>query len=300
MSENSLNKIDFEKLLQETAKLPLVHIDRKEFLESELKKYCDAETIELAIEKNPAYAKIPKETINKIADSCINYETIKVSALSFASGIPGGFTLVATIPADIVNYYAHVMRIIQKLAYLYGWQSLIEDEGQIDDETSQILTLFTGVMFGVKGATSVVTKMSALMAKNVEKKIAEKALTKGVIYPIVKKVSAVLGVKMTKEIFAKGVSKVIPVIGGIVSGGITFASYMPMSFAFKDYLAGLDLANPDYYERENDNSEKIIDVDFSDVEIKDIDFLDEEKDDTGISDDFNNEKAELEELGENN
>lgn len=33
-----------------------------------------------------------------------------------------------------------------------------------------------------------------------------------------------IGVKVTKDSFAKGVSKVIPVVGGVVSGGLTFAS----------------------------------------------------------------------------
>ena len=33
---------------------------------------------------------------------------------------------------------------------------------------------------------------------------------------------------MTKTTFAKGVSKVVPLIGGVVSGGITFATMPPM------------------------------------------------------------------------
>ncbi len=52
---------------------------------------------------------------------------------------------------------------------------------------------------------------------------------------------------MTKDIFAKGVSKVIPFIGGVISGGITLATYAPMCLKLKDYLAGLEVANPDTY-----------------------------------------------------
>ena len=271
MSENTSKIIDFEKLLKETAKLPLVNINREEFLRNELKKYCDDETIKTAIENNPAYAKISKKTIDKIADGCINFETLKVSSISFVSGIPGGFALAAAIPADIVNYYAHVIRIIQMLAYLYGWQSLIEVEGQMDSETSQLLTLFTGVMFGVQGATKVVTKLSSSMAQRIGKTLTTKALTKGTIYPIVKKIATILGVRMTKEVFAKGVSKIIPILGGLVSGGITFLSFMPMSFKFKEYLAGLDLASVEYYNNKKEDDE-IIDVDFSDIEIKEPEY----------------------------
>lgn len=239
-----------------------------------LKKYCTDDVIKAAIEYNPAYAGISADIINKIADSCINYETLKVSSISFASGLPGGFAIAATIPADLTQYYAHILRIMQKLTYLYGWQNLIGNKEQIDDETSQLLTLFTGVMFGVKGATSVVTKLSASMAQRISKTLASKALTKGVIYPIVKKVATILGVKMTKEILAKSVSKIIPVAGGVISGGITFISYRPMSVKFKKYLSGLDLANVDYYndlrKRQSNGYEQpeIIDVDFSDIEIE--------------------------------
>lgn len=255
MSEQTAKKVDFEKVLQTSVSLPLVYIDRTDFLQRELSKYCSAEIIEVAIEYNPAYAGISEEIINKIADSCINYETLKVSSISFASGIPGGFAMAATVPADLTQYYAHVLRIIQKLAYLYGWQSLIGAKGQLDDETSQLLTLFTGVMFGVKGTTSAVTKLSASMAQKVSKTLASKPLTKGVIYPIVKKVATILGVKMTREVFAKGVSKIIPVAGGVISGGLTFVSYKPMAVRFKKYLAGLVLASVDYY---NNSKEKTI------------------------------------------
>jgi hypothetical protein len=270
MGNKKFRSIDFEKLLQASASLPFVHIDRAEFLRNELKKYCDDYTIELAVKNNPAYAKIPAQVIDKIADGCIKYETLKVSTLSFTAGLPGGLTMFAAVPADLAQYYAHVLRVIQKLAYLYGWENLINKKGKMDDETSQLLTLFTGVMFGVKGATTVVTKISQSMAEKVGQSLAGKALTNGVIYPIVKKVAQVLGFKISKEIFAKGVSKLIPILGGAVSGGITFASFRPMSRRFKDYLSGLDIAKAEYYENNNVNNKEYIDVDFSDIDIDDI------------------------------
>lgn len=271
MDKKEVKQIDFNKLLQSSLKLPLVHIDRDEFLEKELSKYCDSKIVKIAVENNPAYAGISSKIIDHIAKSSINYETLKVSTISFAAGIPGGFTMAASIPADITQYYAHILRIIQKLAYIYGWQSLIEKDKTIDDETSQILTLFTGVMFGVKGATSVVTKISGSIAQKVGKTLSQKALTKGVIYPIVKKTATMIGVKMTKDIFAKSVSKVIPVVGGVVSGGITFASYKPMSVKFKKYLEKLDLANKEYYEKMQKNASifedpiEFIDIDYSEI-----------------------------------
>lgn len=52
---------------------------------------------------------------------------------------------------------------------------------------------------------------------------------------------------MTKDVFAKGVSKVIPIIGGVISGGVTLATYAPMCLKLKDYLVGLEVADPNTY-----------------------------------------------------
>lgn len=52
-------------------------------------------------------------------------------------------------------------------------------------------------------------------------------MTKTVIYPIVKQVAKWIGVKLTKESFAKGLGKVIPIIGAAISGGLTYATFKP-------------------------------------------------------------------------
>lgn len=244
MSENNT----FELALKTASTLPMVHIDRETFLHKELIKYYPKEQVEIAIKNNPAYAGIPVSIINKIAKNCINYETNKVSSISFVAGLPGGFAMAGTIPADVAQYFGHVLRILQKLVYLYGWEELICDDGKFDDETTNMITLFVGVMFGVSGAATTITKLSASAAQRASKSIANKALTKGTIYPIVKKIAQVLGVKMTKDTFAKGVSKIIPVIGGVASGGLTYTTYKPMAYRLKKHLETLKWCDTSYYE----------------------------------------------------
>ena len=243
MNDNNI----FEQVLATASSLPMVHIDRKKFLLKELIKFYPKEKVDIAIQNNPAYAGIDISTIDKIANSCINYETNKVSSISFAAGIPGGFAMAGTIPADITQYFAHILRILQKLIYLYGWEEILPEDGSIDDDTSNIITLFVGVMFGVNGAASTITKISASAAQKASKNIAAKALTKGTLYPIVKKIAQALGVKMTKDIFARGVSKAIPIIGGIASGGLTYITYKPMAYKLKKYLETLKWCDVNYY-----------------------------------------------------
>lgn len=253
-----MEKIEFDTLLVEASRLPIVRIDRELFLRKELRDRYSNEVVELAIEHNPAYAGIKVEDINRIAKSCITAETTKVTSLSAIAGIPGGFALFGTIPADLAQYFGHILRILQELIYLYGWQDLNLDSNEMNEETKYLLTLFVGIMFGVNGAVSAVNKIAGQVAKQVAKKLPQKALTKGLIYPIVKKIATMLGIKMTKEIFAKGVAKIVPVAGALISGGLTFATFKPMSERLRKYLASCELANAESFNKMTD--ENIIEV----------------------------------------
>ncbi|MEE1155341.1 MAG: SHOCT domain-containing protein [Acutalibacteraceae bacterium] len=100
-------------------------------------------------------------------------------------------------------------------------------------------------------------KQSAL-AKQALKKIPQKALTKTFYYPIIQSILKFFGVYLTKGSFAKGVAKVIPVVGAVVSGGITLASILPMGNRLLDTL---DKAHFDYSDSDMEKDiEEIIEV----------------------------------------
>lgn len=274
--EIAAEKLDFEKILNTAMKLPGIKINREKFLRKELKKYFDNDTVEKAIETNPAQAGIRIENLEKIAKACINYETTKVTALSAGAGIPGGLAMAATVPADFAQFFGHIIRVLQKLIYLYGWQEMFHsDDDGFDDETSNLLTLFIGVMYGVTAASAAVAKLANAVAIRAEKKLVQMALTKGTIYPIVKKVAQVIGVRMTKEIFAKGVGKAIPIVGTVLSGGITVIGFRPMAQRLQKYLIELPMADVDFYKESHVYDDDIIDIDFSDISLEDEDDLDE-------------------------
>lgn len=233
------NKLSFESVLSVAVKIPGVKINRDEFLKSELKKYCADSIVDKAISNTPLQAGIEKKIIDRIAKNCINYEAIKVTAISAMAGIPGGFAMFGTIPADLAQYVGHVLRVMQKTIYLYGWESLFNDNGELDDETKSILTVLFGVMFGVQTATGLLNKILPNLSNAVEKRLLATALTKTTIYPIVKKIAKAIGLKMTREVFAKGVAKTVPIIGAVVNGGLTFISFKPMANKFRKYIADL-------------------------------------------------------------
>ena len=255
---------NFTQVLDAAAKLPGVRISRAAYLRTALKRHCTEEQIKRAIAESPAAAGIPLKVIAEIANTSIAYETSKVTGISTVAGIPGGLAMIGTVPADLAQYLGHMLRIAQKLAYIYSWPDLFADDGdEIDEATESMLILFVGVMFGVQIAQGGVARVAGMVAAIVAKKLPQKALTQGVIYPIVRKVAGYLGVSMTKQLFASGVAKAIPVVGAVLSGGLTLGTFLPMSKRLQKHLASLELTKPGH----RTEDAEIIDAEVIDLEV---------------------------------
>ena len=227
--------------LKKLVRIRGVRISREDFLRQELRKLhlSDAE-IECAIASNPLSAGVSRKLLDKLANDAISFETKKSTALSFAAGIPGGFAMLGTVPADLAQYYVHSLRIMQKLAYLYGWKEFLTDLDDIDDETIAQMGLFFGVMLGVAGAAESMRDFARMIvAPAIEKRVARKALMKGTWYPVVRKSLKVIGISVTKQGFTKTMSKILPLIGGVISGGMTFISLQTQANRLKQHLRQL-------------------------------------------------------------
>lgn len=235
MSENNVEKeLALEGIITSAIQIPGVKVTRSKFL-AEIFAIEDV-AIQDVLDNGPIAAGISQERLSAIANKHILKRTSQSSAASFVAGIPGGFAMAATIPADVMQFFGMALRLAQELSYLYGAQDLWQG-GQVDDEKVQNqLLLYCGVMFGVSGAVSGVRVLSTQIAKTTLKKLPQKALTKTFWYPMVKQIGKAIGVKVTKSTVAKGVSKAVPVLGGVISGGLNFASMMPMARRLMDAL----------------------------------------------------------------
>ncbi len=266
IDQNGNGSIDIEDIIILGLKTPGVKINRADFLRKEFAKNHTLEEIENIVNTTPARANISREEVDKIANEVIKYERICVSGISTALGIPGGAAMAATIPADIAQYYGYMLRAAQKLMYLYGFPEInLEEKGQVfDSETLNVLTICLGVMYGAAGANNAVKAMARGLATGVEKQLMKKALTKGTFYPLVKNISKWFGQKMTKEVFAGFFKKSIPVVGGIVGGGLTFATFKPCCEKLKATLQDTLLSNPNHVETEEEK-EIIIEAEVKDA-----------------------------------
>ena len=120
------------EFLKKVVRIRGVRITRDEFLRQELRKlHMSDDAIARAVDSNPVLAGVSLTDLDKLADGIISFETNKSAAMSFAAGIPGGFAMLGTVPADLMQYYVHAFRIMQKLAYLYGWRELLSDMDEV-------------------------------------------------------------------------------------------------------------------------------------------------------------------------
>lgn len=249
--------VSLENVVATAIQVPGVKVNRELFLREQFQKE-SKELIESIVENGPVNAQVSQDTLRKMAKKIINERTIVSTGASFVAGLPGGLAMAATIPADMLQFYGVTLRMAQELAYLYGEADLWNGEFLDNDKVTNQLILYCGVMLGASGAAQAVRVMSSALAKQILKKLPQKALTKTFYYPVVKGICKFFGVSMTKNLFAKGVSKAVPILGGVVSGGITFATLRPMGQRLADTL---DEAHFSYTEEEfHEDWEDIIEI----------------------------------------
>jgi hypothetical protein len=236
MAEPSQDKL-FATTLQTVgavAKLPLVRVDREAFLRN---KFAESKYLDVILERGPQ-AVYSLESLRKKANSLITNSAVKTSAASFASGLPGNpIVMVAAGGADVAQYFGFAINLAQKIAYFFGEDDLFDGGGAELSEAAQMRVIaYLGAMFGAAGAAALLSNTSKVAGANIGKKVAAQALTKTAWYPLVKKVGAAIGLKITKKTVEKTITKAVPVIGGVVSGGLTYLTFRPMGHRLADTL----------------------------------------------------------------
>ena len=220
----------WNKVLETSLKLPFVHVNREEFLTKELSKFCTPMEVMTALDDSPLRV-LNKKEIDKLANQCIKYHLTMVCGTSALMGLPGGWWMAGSIPADITQFYGHILSLMQKLIYLYGWPALTNVNKQLDDESLNIMTLFVGAMMGNKLAVEALTMVMGQVSKNAGIKLSETLMAQYAI-----KIAQWIGINMTKEGFAKGVGKVVPLVGAPISATITYYTFRPMARRLKSHL----------------------------------------------------------------
>src|SRR5437870_7527620 len=232
----------WNSVLRTALLLPGAKVDRKAFLRKALSKHVTEKVLQSAIYTSPAKAGVSKDTIRRIATANIKWHRAGVSTLSFASGLPGGWWIAGTVPVDLTQFFWHSLVILQKLACLYGWPELFSEDSELDDETLLILTVFIGVMLGAESAAKILGDIAERAAAQVIKRLPREALTKWGLYRLAREVANWIGIKLTKDSFARYLSRIVPILAGIISGTVTWISFSLMTSRLAAHLESLPLA----------------------------------------------------------
>lgn len=257
----------YEVMLQTitaASQMPIVKVNREEFLRSTFKndKYIDD------ILKNGPQTVYEPESLRLKAQSIIDNMTKKTSFVSFATGLPANPLFATALGgADVIQYFGFALNLAQQLAYLFGEDTLFSGgDTELSEETKDRLIVYLGVMFGVSSSSALIVNVSKKAGETIGKKTATKALTKTTWYPLIKKTGSLIGRKITKKTIGKSITKSLPIVGGTISGGLTYLTFKPMGAkladAFYNELTGQSNTNNDMKIRKDfipTNTSQIID-----------------------------------------
>lgn len=244
-------------MVSTAVQLPVVRVNREEFL---AKLFGKSPYLDEILKEGPQAVFTP-DSLRKKADEIINDNTTKSTFASFMSGLPSNPALMAAAGgADVVQYFGFAIRLAQQLAYLFGEDDLFTDgTTELSEEAQARVLAYLGAMLGASGAAQLISRASVTAGTTLGKRVAAQALTKTAWYPLFKKVASAIGIKITKNTVGKTVTKAVPVIGGVVSGVLTFTTFKTMGASLADVLAnnlklgistddGMEL-NPDFLAR---------------------------------------------------
>lgn len=145
--------------------------------------------------------------IMKACDSLINWQISKCATSGFLSGLGGIITLPVAIPANVASVIYVQMRMIAAIAYMGGYD--IKD----DSVKSLVYMCLTGNA-AVDIAKDIGIKIGTKLTESAIRKISSATITK---------INQAVGFRLITKFGTKGVvnlGKAIPLIGGIIGGGI--------------------------------------------------------------------------------
>lgn len=174
------------QVLQQVVKLPVVKVDRSKFLVDKFSKELDPQDIPTLLEQGPT-SLLSQETLDRVANACIRDNVLLASGTSVLAGLPGGIAMAITIPADVAQFYGFSLKLAQELGYIYGYEDLWASREELSEDAQNTLLLYLGVMLGVNGTAALLRAGGITIAKQVMKTVPNKALTKTLWYPILKK-----------------------------------------------------------------------------------------------------------------
>lgn len=207
-------------ITQAAKKQILAQVNRDEFLRNTfVGRYKESRNL-----PTPIQIGISQKELYQKAREIIKNHSLQTTLSSAALGIPGGFAMSATIPADLYQYCRSLLIVAQKLSYLYGMPDL---EKCSDGVQFNLLCGMLIIMLGHKANLAAKPFIRTAM-REVGKQILARRASKDVISRTIFFVLKNMGVKhLSRRTIMQTVGKAIPLVSAVLSGTITFATFYP-------------------------------------------------------------------------
>lgn len=194
MSDSS-NTLTVEKMFSYVMEVPGIKVNRVAFLQNNFgnrPELVSCRPIDI----------FPPEILDKRAKQVRKLHTSTATTASVAAGIPGGWAMLPAGFADIIQYYANSLILMQKMGYIYGWPDLQDANGNFSEETTHIMLLYLGVSNGVAAANKFIQAAEAA-GKRAAKYIIKNPVTKELWYQLLKKLLDFFGKNSRRKVQLK-------------------------------------------------------------------------------------------------
>ena len=169
--DNQLQQVNtdltVETLIREALRAPEVVVDRERFLRKELGAFASPEQIEAAVAGTPLSAGVDQKTLSSLAKQSISMEANTLS--SFSKGQED----------SAEKYLKQMLRVMQKLAFLYGVPNFVLDADSIPDATMSKILSYGETVFGLNRAKKSVGNAAHTLVDNITGVIEKKTSTEG-------------------------------------------------------------------------------------------------------------------------
>jgi hypothetical protein len=169
----------------------------------------------------------PEKSINTL----VNWQTSKAGAAGFIAGLGGLVMLPVTIPVNLATVLFIQFRMILAIARIRGHD--------LKSDKMEVLTL--GCLLG-DSAVSALKEVGVIIGKKGTAELIKKIPVEAII-----QINQVIGFRLITKAGTRGavnLSKIIPVVGGLVSGGIDVATTRAIARAAKGIFPASESGHP--------------------------------------------------------
>ncbi|WP_298162654.1 EcsC family protein [Acidocella sp.] len=148
------------------------------------------------------------KTPDECAENFIGWQTAKAGAAGFVLGLPGFAAMPVTVPADFMSVAYLQLRMVAVVGLLFGW----------DVRSDQFRTMAYLSLLG--SAAGELVRDLGIKATT---RIAMGTIQKKVSGAVLQKINRAVGTRLVTKAGSTGVvnlTKVVPVLGGLVGGGV--------------------------------------------------------------------------------